>query len=754
MRDWGAEELSANRNLCGGVLAVAAAFGGLAQAAGAPVAVRIVLAGAVALAAVAGLCFHLLERRALQASGGAAAPRLASRPAPRSELNKPMKFVNRRHELAELDELLDRAEHGQGPLIAVLGGLPGVGKSAMGRHWAGLVRERFPDGDLVADFSKRRHGAAVDVSGFLAAFIRELGPPGTVVPPTIDERVDRFRAMTAGRKLLVLLDDVSEAAEVRQLRPAGSESIVIVTSYRPMEELHYEGAEFVPVDPLSPERAEDLLVKLAGKSGSTFREYPAETEELVKLCGGLALPLCVCASRLMLGRGGRTVSSIVAEVADEQRRLDYLAGKGEYSGAAVFGFAYADLSADEQLAYRRLGLHPGLDLASVHAALLGNISAPVAEAQMRALADTYLLEPMADGRYRFHDLVRLHAREREALEESDEEREALLSRLVDWYRACLRKADWALITERLRLAPAESIDAPHLPDFPDRESVFDWLEAERANILAVLQSAHDREWDDWVWQMVESLWLFHYNRRHYADWIDATELGIECAQRVGHKDAEARLRTQLAWALAELRHYERAHDELQRADRLVRESGNTGLAGSVREFTGTCYLKEGSYDLAIEAFGEARKVAVATDSNRGIALQDYFTGWALIEKGSFAEARDILRGSLARMRVADDEMFVGRILLRLGQASLRAGEPDEAELSLNEALEVLLTLGMRIEEAETYEELGALAEVRNDGDAANEQRERAQVIYRELGHPRAGESATIGPISAIDPLTI
>jgi tetratricopeptide (TPR) repeat protein len=750
--EWRADELAANRNLCGGIVAVAAGLAGLAQAVEAPVAARVVLAATGVLGAIAGLCFHLLERRAERLPGGGSLAQ--ERFVPRSYLNKPMKFVNRHQELAQLDTLLDRVERGRGPLVAVLGGLPGVGKSAVGRYWANLVRERFTDGDLVADFSERRRGAAVDVSGFLADFIRKLGPPDAVVPATIGERVERFRSMTFDRKLLVLLDDVSEAADVSQLRPAGKESLVIATSYRGLEELYYEGAEFVPVDPLPPDRAEDLLVKMAGEFGFSFEDHPAETAELIQFCGGLALPLCVCAARLLLGHGTRTVASIVTEVADEQLRLSYLAGKGEYAGAAVFGFAYADLRPNQRLAYRRIGLHPGVDIAPAHAAVLTGLSVSEAGAQLTALADTHLLARLEDGRYRFHDLVRLHARECGVREDAETAREELLSQLVDWYRACLRNADRTLISERLRLATNEPIEAPHLPDFADRESVFQWLEAERPNILAVLQSARDREWDDRVWQMVESLWLFHYNRRHYADWIDATQMGVECARRAGHSDAEARMRSQLAWAFAELGRYDRAHAELDRANRAVRASANHKLRGSVREFTGACYLKEGDYDRALEAFAEAREIFVSSGSDRGVALQDYFIGWALIGRGDYREALETLRPALATMRRVDDQMFVGRLLLRIGQAVLRTGEVDLAEAALDEGLSVLVGLGMRVEEAETYEQLAAVADARRDGKTALVRRKHAQDIYTALGHPRAGEPATAGAASAIDMLAL
>ncbi|MEA2495718.1 MAG: hypothetical protein QOJ29_3629 [Thermoleophilaceae bacterium] len=744
-----AEDLAANRNLCGVLAAVAGALAALAQAAGAPSALRLVLLGMVVVAALAGAWFHILERSAL---GRASGPHALERAVPRADMNKPMKFVNRQPELAHLDRLLDRVEQGHGPVIAVLQGLPGVGKSAVGRYWADLVRERFPDGDLVADFSGRRRGASVDVSGVLADFIRRLGPPGAAVPGELSELVARFQALTFDRKLLILLDDVSEPAQVQVLRPSGRQSLVIATSYRPMEELHYHGAELIPVNPLPPERAEDLLVKMAGDFGTAFEKSPADTRTLVDYCGGLALPLCVCAARLLIGAGGRTVRSILADVADEQRRLDYLTGKGEYAGAAVFGFAYADLAPEERLAYRRVALHPGPDIAAAHAALLTGLALPEAADHLDALADTHLLEPQADGRHRFHDLVRLHARECAAQEEPEALREELLAQLVDWYAAGLRQADHALVAERLRLAPEQGLRAAHLPEFPDREQAFAWLEAERSNILAILHSASDREWDDRVWRMVESLWLFHYNRRHYVEWIEATRLGVESARRAGHKDAETRLRTQLAWAFVELGRFGEAHDELDRANRAVVTSTNLQLQGSVREFTGSCYLKEGKYEPALEAFEQAREVFVRLRKQRAVALQDYFIGWAKIGKGDHAGALQTLRRALDTMRRVDDQMFVGRVLLRIGQATVQQGHADAAQEALDEGLAVFQALGMPVEEAETLEQLAAVADARNDHKTAAARRERAHAIYRSLGHP--GSGAVLELASAIDPLAV
>jgi tetratricopeptide (TPR) repeat protein len=740
-----ADRLVTNWNLWVAIGAVAAALAGLAQAVEAPVAVTIVLSSVAVAAALAALWFYVAEGRLRQLDAGVVIP---PQVVPRADLNKPMKFDNRQEELAKLDKVLDRAEQGLGPLVAVLDGLPGVGKSAVGRYWADRVRTRFTDGDLVADFSKRRRGPAVDIDGFLAEFIRKLGPPGTIVPTNTEDLVDRFKQITFDRRLLILLDDVSDTAQVLNLRPGGKHCLVIATCYGVQAGLVHSGAEVVPVKPLKDDRAVSLLVKMAGDFGYLFTEHPEDTRQLVEYCGGLALPLCVCAERLLLGEGNRTVASVVSDVADEQRRLDYLSGTGEYAGAAVFGFAYADLLEHERLVYRRIALHPGVDLSPVHAAVLAQLSMSQARDLLMDLADTHLLEPRADGRYQFHNLVRLHARERVVDEEAEEVREQSLSALVAWYRASLRRADRAIVARRLRLAPVEPIEARYLPTFTSREESLDWLEAERANLLAVLRAARDREWDDSVWQMVESLWLFHYNRRHYADWIDATKMGVECARRAGHADAETRMRTQLAWAYVELGNFEDAHDELDRANQSVLLSANRQLQGSVREFSGSCHLMEGDYELALAAYAEARAIFVELHEDRAVALQDYFIGCAYLRQDEFDGALRALRLSFDTMRAEGDETFIGRALLRIGQATLPSGDVEGAEAALKAGLEIFRRLRMPVEEAETYEQLAAVADARHDGDAAAEHRERANAIFLALGHPGAGGLLAVEPGSA------
>jgi tetratricopeptide (TPR) repeat protein len=732
-----ADQLTAARNICGAAAAVVAALGGVAQAAGAASPLTITLAALAAVGLGAVLVMYMLERRATMHNHPAGAGE--GRQVPRSVPSGPMKFVNRVEELARLDELLRRAQSADGPTVAVLSGLPGAGKSAVGMHWASAVRTRFTDGDLFADFSERRRGAGTDVSGVLDDFIRMLGPSEVIVPAQLRERLDLYRALTFGRKLLILLDDVTEPGQVQQLQPAGGGSLVLATSYKQLEQLHYDGAEYVPVNPLPDDRARRLLTEMAGEQGWRFGHAPEATSQILTFCGGLALPLCVCAARLLLSQGALTVAGIAEDIADEDRRLTQLSGKGEYAGAAVFGFAYADLDPTAQLVYRRLALHPGIDLSVSHAALLAKISAAEARQQLATLAETHLLEPFEGGCYRFHGLVRLHAKEAAEREDDQTLRDEMQQRLVDWYYVAMRNADRTIVPDRLRIARDEPISVPDAPTFDSREAAFGWLEAERPNILPVLQMARDREWDQRVWQMAEALWLYYHNRRHYMDWIDATNIGIESAQSIGDKEAEGRLRAELSVPFVDLGHFDRAREELQRAERAVASSTNVRLRGSIREFTAVCYLNEGNYPHALSTFREAREMFQSIDGHRGVAIQDYNIGRVLIHMGDYSDALVALKSALKTMRAIDDRLYIGRILLRSGQAISKAGLSEDAEATLREGISVLAPLGMRLEEAESYEELATLAENSDDAIHAAEYRDCARGIYRMIGHPRAGD---------------
>jgi len=649
----------------------------------------------------------------------------------------PARLINRDAELARLDALLVEADGAPGPLVAVLSGMHGVGKSAVASHWANIARKRFDGGDLFGDFSTRRSQRVVQTSDVLGEFIRQLGTESIAIPPTLRERTGMFRDLTAGRRLLVLLDDVGDAAQVTPLLPTGPGSVVVVTSNSHLAELLYERARLVCVDPLEDTTARRLLVDMAG--AERIRAEPEATAELVSICGGLPITLCVMGATLMRFPH-RGIATTVMEISDEACRLRGLSGKGSLSIQDVFDFAYSNLDESEALLYRSVGVHPGREFAVAHAAALADVPVSDAAERLSVLADLHLVETVPGDRYRLHDLVRLHACEC-ATRHSDGAVEASIRRLVDWYYMALRRADRSLTIERLRFAEEESRELPGLPRFANRHDVFTWFDIERNGIMAALRAATEREWDDRIWQMSEALWLFFYNRKPFTDWIEACEAGIESARRGREPAAEGRMHAQLARAYLDLREYGAADRELSAAEEAADRSGNERLRASVGEFRGAYYLNQGSYDRAIMEFELARSVGERCGRARDVAIQDYHIGAALTQKGRPRKAVVSLRRAVAVMRGLDDEINVARTLLHLGRAQRAARYRHQAYASLQEAAGVAERLGIRHTEAEAHEELAELADAARHVAQAAEHRLAAYAAYRDIGHPRAAELA-------------
>ncbi|MEU0566223.1 BTAD domain-containing putative transcriptional regulator, partial [Nonomuraea sp. NPDC005983] len=144
---------------------------------------------------------------------------------------------------------------GEAPVHLVVHGPPGCGKSAVAVRAAGLIE--LPDGRLYASLGARSPGAALE------DLLRSLGCPDGAVPATLDERVRVYRGLTSRRRLLVVLDDAADEAQVRPLLPTGPGSVTIVTSRSPLAGL--EAARAYELGVLEPDEALGMLAAVAGR---------------------------------------------------------------------------------------------------------------------------------------------------------------------------------------------------------------------------------------------------------------------------------------------------------------------------------------------------------------------------------------------------------------------------------------------------------------------------------------------------------
>jgi transcriptional regulator with XRE-family HTH domain len=341
-----------------------------------------------------------LAAAAREAGAGSAAA--ASRTLPRDIAA----FTGRQYELGQLMARWAEAAGEDGVVsVHAIGGMAGIGKTTFVVHAAHRLAGRFPDGQFFLPLHAHTPGSGpVEPADALVSLLLTAGVPAHQIPPGVDARAARWRDYAAGKKILLVLDDAAGHQQVRPLLPGTPGSLVLITSRRRLAAL--EDADVVSLDTLTPPEAAGLLARLAGRAGVTPGD-PA-VAQLAALCGYLPLAIGM-AGRQLAHHPAWTPADLAADLAAARDRLELMAAEN-LSVAAAFGLSYTDLDDAQRRLFHRLGLHPGPDIDAYAAAALDDTTVSQARRQLEALYDQHLITEPARGRYRFHDLLREHAR--------------------------------------------------------------------------------------------------------------------------------------------------------------------------------------------------------------------------------------------------------------------------------------------------------------------------------------------------------
>jgi tetratricopeptide (TPR) repeat protein len=639
-------------------------------------------------------------------------------PVPHQLPARPPHFVGRESELAAIDALVGRSR--AGPALVVVSGVGGIGKSALALRWAYDARDRYPDGDLYVDLGAFDAAGPANPGAVLGQALRSLGVPAERLPAGTGDLSALFRTVTTGKQLLIVLDNAVSAAQVRPLLPASASCAVLVTARWRLGGLLSDGAAFLAVEPLSAAAATELLARAIGPDRAA--RDAAATAALVRLCAGLPIALTVASARLAT-RPGWAVKRVADELAQEHRRLRGLHG--------VFDMSYAALPASVARCYRAVGSHPGAEFGLPAVAATLGVDEAEAGDLLDILVEANLVAEVAGERHRMHDLVRLHARQQG---EADPEEPVIQRRTLEWYLAGVMAADVLLTPHRRRDPdnPFTHLDVAAVRHAGHREAL-DWLEAERANLVAGVQQAA-REEPLLAWRIADAMWaLFHY-RRHHHDRMLVDRIAVECARRLGDRDREARLLRRWAHAHVDAGRVDEARDLFERSERICRDIGDRYGVVAALEGLGLVAFTQRRYDEAAAHFdrqvqlcrdiGEHRRAGMALaylgtvhnelgDHRRalahlreaagvfaGLPIPDPFnaarirteTGRALAGLGENAAARDELTAALGEMRRLGSPRGVAGALWRLGEVAL-PGSLGEARGHLAEALRVYEDLG-------------------------------------------------------------
>jgi DNA-binding SARP family transcriptional activator/tetratricopeptide (TPR) repeat protein len=547
-------------------------------------------------------------------------PGLAAPPVPRQLPQSIRDFAGRAEHLAALDAMLPSnsgEQGGQAVVISALDGSGGIGKTTLAVHWAHRVQHRFPDGTLHTNLRGYGPGRPASPDEVLDDFLVALGVPPAAVPPGTGARSGLFRTLLAGRRLLIVVDNANSAEQVRPLLPGTPGCMVLVTSRDSLTGLVVtEAAHRLTLDVLSQPEALSLVVSIIGSARADAE--PAAVEELIRLCAGLPLALRIAGGRVAAHQHV-SVADIVAELADEDSRLDALTWGQDPRAAVrkVLDWSYEQLPPQEAFVFRRLGLHPGPDLSPPAAAALARRTPHETRLLLDALADAHLIELVAGGRYRFHDLLRAYAAEKARDHDSSTDRHQALDALLAWYSHTAHLADRRLYPASTRLV-TELPEPDHPHPIADRDQAWSWFTAERANLVAALRHAVDHGMDQHAVHLVDAFG-FLILMGGWEERIETADVGLTAARRIGDPAHEANVLLARGEALVHL-HRSEAEADLARAVALAAEVDNIHLQVASLNELGRLLRDQGRYAEALHHLDNALALSRGLDTGRWEAV--------------------------------------------------------------------------------------------------------------------------------------
>jgi tetratricopeptide (TPR) repeat protein/DNA-binding XRE family transcriptional regulator len=675
---------------------------------------------------------------ALLAGDESAWPTGTSPPVPRQLPAAAADFTGRAGELAALTGMLEAPAGAPGTVvISAVGGTAGVGKTTLAVYWAHQVAGRFPDGQLHVNLRGfGPSGTPAEPEAAVRGFLDALGVPPERIPAQPDAQAGLYRSLLADRRMLIVLDNARDEAQVRPLLPASPASLVLVTSRNQLSGLAAaDGARMLNLDVLAHDEAVQLLTSRLGAARAGAE--PGAVEEIAALCACLPLALAVAAARAA-ARPGFPLAALAAELRDAAGRLDALdAGEPAASVRAVFSWSYDQLTTDAARMFRLLGLHPGPDISVPAAASLAATSQPQARRLLGELARAHLIAEHVPGRYAFHDLLRAYAADRAGGTDSEPDRAAAIGRVLDHYLHTASRAALVLNPAR-ELIPLAPPSPGAVTDQPgDPRQALAWFEAEHQVLLAAVTLADHSGFDGHAWQLPWAVMPFLDNRGHWQEQAATQRTALAAATRAGDAAGQAVSGRLLAAACTALGDYDQAVGHYASSLRLYRQLGNRHGEARTRQNLAVLAEFQGRYANALGHAEQALRLYRAAGDKAGEAGMLNNVGWYHDLLGDYQQARGFCRQALALCAETGYRNAEATAWDSLGYAEHHLGNPGEAAACYQRALGIARELGDRRLEADTLTHLGDTRQAAGDLPQAREAWRQALAILDDIQHPDA-----------------
>ncbi|MFH8468577.1 BTAD domain-containing putative transcriptional regulator [Streptomyces sp. NPDC017991] len=611
--------------------------------------------------------------------------------------------------------------------VTVIHGMPGIGKTALALHASHQLATAYPDSQFYVDMRGHSGQQPLDPGEALAQLLHATGGPGEL-PAALDERATRWREWTAGRRVLVVLDNVRDAAQVGPLLPGSPTCRVLVTTRSRLAGL--DGAAHLFVDSLSREEAAALFTRIVG--ASRVSGEPECLRRIVEACACHPLAVQVLASRFR-HRDSWDLQHLLdrlAHATSPLQEFDAVIG-------AVFRFSYTELGSAARELFRRLALHPGSDITLRAAEALAGPDLgrePGAlERHVEELIDASLLEEPVRGRYRLHDLTRAYALQVCLRTDPEAVRHASVGRLVAHYLTTAYRADRLCHPHRRVLdlnLPSQARSFP-APKFADADGASVWLTVERANLVAVARTAaagHPEYAALFPHVLARSLKL-------WGAWDIEAELfdaAVPVLRSSGDRAALAQTLTDHADLLAQRNHgaalrcatealsiHEDLHQAHGRADALFQ--------------SGRAHLAAGHGDTSLRVLEQALKLYREVGDRSGEAECLNVQGVVLYYAGRYDEALRKVQGMEAIYEGLPDPYGLAQALNNRGELAFLQGCYADAQECYERSRVLMRQHGGRVDLAILDTNLGGVHQAVGETDQALRCFKRALAAHRFSG---------------------
>lgn len=638
-------------------------------------------------------------------------------------------FGGRSAQLRRLDNLLPGIGHGStAAVISAITGTAGIGKTTLAIHWAHRVGNEFPDGQLYINlrgFDPSEPPMSLDEA--VRALLDGLGVPAETIPAGLQAQAALFRTATAGKRLLILLDNAVNAEQVRPLLPAGRQCLVVVTSRDDLAGLvATDGAHLLRLDLLSFEDARQFLSRRLG--AERVAAEPDAVNDIITSCARLPLALAVVAARAT-SRPDFSLAALVGQLHEDQVGLEAFAGDDAATDVrAVLSWSYRSLRTRAASLFRLFGLHRGPDVSAPGAASLAGAPLRQTRALLAELTRAHLLTERVPGRYGFHDLLRAYAGELANAADTEGERHQAMYRMLDHYLHSAFTAAHLLYPHRYAIAIAPAAAGVTTASMADHEEALEWFAGEHTALMAAARYAAMAGHNRHAWQLAWALGTYLDRRGHWLDKVAVMTNGLNAAKRSADRTGQAVCHHSLGIAYNFLDLFDDAHRHYRTSGELFRRlRDDSGLAHNYLNHA-LVFERQDRHTDALWHAQESLDIFVRAGHRSGQAKALNAVGWFHAMLDQYEQALHHCTKALELVQVLGDRYGEAATWDSLAYSHHRLSRYELAASCYQRSIDLWHVLGDPHSEAAVLDRLADNHEEAGDLDASVRARERAREV--------------------------